>query len=94
MPGEWHGVTGSVMPVRHDVHRTCDAAFLAEEVPTDRRPRQILGQGVQPDIDHPPIALTARTLDVAGHVTIREPFRRAAKWVFACPLLSLQSHRG
>ena len=27
MPGEWHGVAGSVMPVWHDVHRTRGAAF-------------------------------------------------------------------
>ena len=31
MPGEWHGTADSVMPVRHDVHRTFDAAFLADE---------------------------------------------------------------
>jgi hypothetical protein len=44
-----------------------------------------LGQGIQPNIDHAPIALTARTLDVAGHVAVGDPFRRAARWVFACP---------
>ena len=73
MPGEWHGTADSVMPVRHDVHRTRGAAFLADEAPADRRPGQILGQDVQPDIDHAPIALAARTLDVAGHVTVGDP---------------------
>ena len=82
MPGEWHGSGSPVMPVWHDVHRTCGAAFLADEAPADRRPGQILGQGVQPDIDHASIAITARTLDVAGYVTVREPFGRAAGWVF------------
>jgi hypothetical protein len=67
------------MPVWHDVHRTFDAAFLADEATADRRPRQSLGQGVEPDVDHPPIALTARTLDVAGHVTLSNPFRWRAK---------------
>jgi hypothetical protein len=78
MPGQWHGAADSVMPVRHDVHRTFDAAFLAEEATADRRPGQFLGQGVQPDIDHPSIAL-GRALDFAGHVTVREPFGRGAK---------------
>jgi hypothetical protein len=50
MPGEWHGAADSVMPVWHDVHRTLDAAFLADETSADRRPGQFLGQGVQPDI--------------------------------------------
>ena len=45
MPGEWHGVAGSVMPVWHDVHRTRGAAFLADEAARDRRPGQVLGQG-------------------------------------------------
>src|SRR5712671_5553923 len=82
MPGEWHGAADSVMPVWHDLHRTCGAAFLADEAPTDRRPRQILGQGVQSDIDQPSITNTTRTLDVAGDVPVRQPFRRAAEWVF------------
>ena len=43
---------------------------------------------------HAPIALATRTLDVAGHVTVGDPFRRAAWWVFVCPLFSLRSHRG
>ena len=82
MPGEWHGGGSPVMPVWHDVHRTCSATLLADETPTDRRPGQVLGQGVQPDIDHASIAFTARTLDVAGYVAVREPFRRTAGWVF------------
>jgi hypothetical protein len=41
-----------------------------------------LGQGVEPDVDHAPIA---PTLDVAGHVTVGDPFRRTAGRVFACP---------
>jgi hypothetical protein len=41
VPGEWHGVAGSVMPVWYDVHRTCDATFLADEAAGDRRPRQV-----------------------------------------------------
>jgi hypothetical protein len=56
MLGEWHGVAGSVMPVWHDVHRTRDATFLADEAPADCRPGQILGQGIEPNIDHAPIA--------------------------------------
>jgi hypothetical protein len=82
MPGEWHGASDSVMPVWHDVHRTFDAAFLADEATADRRPGQGLGQGVEPDVDQAPIALRARTLDVAGHVTVRDPFRRAAEGIF------------
>jgi hypothetical protein len=42
-----------------------------------------LRQGIQSDIDHPSIAITARTLDVAGYVAVREPFRRASGWVVA-----------
>ena len=45
MPGEWHGSADPVMPVRHDVHRTFDAAFLADEATADRRPGQDLGAG-------------------------------------------------
>jgi len=88
-------MTGSVMPVWHDVHRTFDATFLADKAAADRRPRQILGQGVQSDIDHAAIALAARTLDVAGHMTVREPVGRTAGRVFACMsrLWSLRSHR-
>ena len=80
--GEWHGSAVPVMPVWHDVHRTCRATLLAAEAPSDRRPGQVLGQGVQPDIDHPSIALSARTLDVAGYVTVSDPFRWGAKRVF------------
>jgi len=96
MPGEWHGPADSVMPVRYDVHRTGDAALLADEAPTDHRPGLVLGQGVEPDVDHAPITAAARTLDVAGHMTVGEPFCRAARWVFAGPsrLRSLRSHYG
>ena len=52
MPGEWHGPADSVMPVRYDVHRTGDAALLADEAPTDHRPGLALGQGVEPHVDH------------------------------------------
>jgi hypothetical protein len=82
MPGEWHGAADSVMPVRHDVHRTCGATFPAHKAAADCRPGQIRGQGVQPNIDHPLTALTARTLDVAGNVTVSDPFRRLAKREF------------
>jgi hypothetical protein len=85
VPSEWHGVAGSVMPVWYDVHRTCDATFLADEAAGDRRPRQVLGQRIQPDIDHAAVALTARALDVAGHMAVCDPFRRTARRVFACP---------
>ena len=90
---EWHGVAG---PVRHDVHRTYRAAFAADEAPIDRRTGQILGQGVEPDVDHASIALTPRTLDVAGYVTVGEPFCRTAGWVSVCSsrLWSLRSHCG
>ena len=81
MLGEWHGGGSSVMPVRHDMHRTRGAAFLADEAPCDCRPRQVLGQGVQSDIDHASVARTARTLDVAGHMTVGDPFRRSVKRV-------------
>jgi len=85
MLGEWHGLTDSVMPVRQDVHRTRGAALPADEARADFRPGQVLRQGIQSDIDHASIALTARTLDAAGHVPVGEPFGRAARWVFACP---------
>ena len=52
MPSEWHGPADSVMPVWRDVHRTRRATFTADKAPADRRPRQVRGQGVQPDIDH------------------------------------------
>jgi hypothetical protein len=95
MLGEWHGGASSVMPIWHDVHRSCGTAFLADETPADRRPGQILGEGIQPDVDHPSITL-GRALDVAGHMTVGDPFRRAARWVFFCPsrLWSLRSHPG
>ena len=82
------------MPVWHDVHRTRGATLLVDKAPADCRPRQILGQGIQSDIDHPSIAL-ARALDVAGHVTVSDPFRRGAKREIVCrSRLSLGSHRG
>ena len=52
MLGEWHGGGGPVMPVRHDVHRTRCAALLTDQAPADRRPGQVLRQGVQSDINH------------------------------------------
>ena len=42
MPGEWHGASDSVMPVRHDVHRTFDAALPADETQAELRPGQVL----------------------------------------------------
>ena len=84
MPCKWHGAAGSVIPVWHDVHRTRGAAFVADETPTDRRLGQVQGQGSQPDVDHPSIAFAARALDVAGHVTVGDPFRRRAKRVNVC----------
>src|SRR3954469_4637939 len=63
------------MPVRHDVHRSCGSAFLADETASNRRPGQVLSQGIQSDVDHASIAL-GRTLDVAGHMTVGDPFRR------------------
>ena len=94
MPREWHSVANPVMPVGHDVHRTRGAAFLADEAPGDCRPRQILGQGVQPDIDHASIALTARTLDVTGYVAVRDPFRRASWRVFTGSKARKRPERG
>ena len=93
MLGEWHSSASSVMPVWHDVHRTRRATFLAHEAAADL---QVLGQGIQSNVDHPTIAIAARTLDVAGHVTVREPFGGTAGCVFAYPsrLWSLRSHRG
>ena len=43
--GEWHGGSGSVMPVRHDIHRTCRATFLADETAADLRTRVSLQAG-------------------------------------------------
>src|SRR5438876_12420702 len=96
MLGEWHGVAGPVMPVWGDVHRTCGAAFLTDEAPTDHRPRLVLGQGVEPDADHAAIATAARTLDVARNVPIGGPIYRAARWVFACRsrMPSRRGHHG
>ena len=79
MPGEWHAHVLHVMPVRHDVHRTRSAAFLADKVVADRRPGQVLRQGIQSDVDHATIALSARALNVAGYVAVREPFGRGRR---------------
>jgi hypothetical protein len=43
---EWHRMPDPVMPVRHDVHRSCGAADRAHEAPADARPGAVLGQGV------------------------------------------------
>ena len=74
------------MPVWHDVHRTRGTAFLANEAAGDCRPRQILGQGIQSDIDHASIAISSRALDVAGNVTFGDPFCRGTKRVIVCRL--------
>src|SRR5438309_1873602 len=50
----------------YDVHRTCYATFLADEAAGDRRPRQVLGQRIQPDINHAAVALTAPEGVVCG----------------------------
>jgi hypothetical protein len=41
-------------------------ASLADEASADCRPRQVLAQGVQANIDHASIALAARALGAAG----------------------------
>ena len=82
MLGERNGAGYPVMPVRHDVHRAGGATFLADEAPGDCRPGQILGQGVERDVDHASIAGAGRALDVAGHVTVGAPASRGAKREF------------
>lgn len=67
------------MPVRHDIHRTRGAAFFADEAPGDRRPRQILRQDIEPDVDHASIAGAGRALNVAGQMTFGDPASRCAK---------------
>lgn len=79
MLGEWHGSAVPVMPVRHDVHGSCRAALRAQEAAGDGRPRQIAGQCVEPDVNHAVTTPAARALDVAGHVTVGDPFRWSAK---------------
>jgi hypothetical protein len=79
MPGERYGSASSVVPVRHDVHRTCGATLLADEAPADHRPWLVLRKGIQSDVDHAVTALTARTLNVARHVAVGDPFRRRAE---------------
>jgi hypothetical protein len=92
MLGEWHGVAGSVMPVWHDVHRTCRAAFLADKLNADLRPGAILRQGFQPDVDQTIAA--AVTLDVAGYVAVRDPFGRASWRVVAGHVARLSLRAG
>jgi hypothetical protein len=67
MLGEWHGMTGSVMPVRHDVHRTCRATFGADKALADLRPGAILRKTIQPDVDQTimmPRSATSRKLSI------------------------------
>jgi hypothetical protein len=78
--GEWHGVALPVMPVRHDVNRAGRAAFGAQQVRADARPRLILGQGVQPDI-RLMLAVAVEALDRTGDVALGMPFRRTARRV-------------
>jgi hypothetical protein len=78
-------VARSVMPVAGDVHGTGRAAFPANEAAADFRPGQVLRQGVQSDIDHAAITFAAGTLDIAGYVPVRDPFRRTARRVFVRP---------
>jgi hypothetical protein len=66
--GKRHACILPVMPVRHDVHRTCSATFGADKAPADLRPGAILRQGIQSDVDQAIAA--AVTLDVAGYVAI------------------------
>jgi hypothetical protein len=86
---------------RHD--RLCHASLArcsqnlrrhiaCRQAPTDRRPTQVLGQGVQPDID--PTIAAAVTLDVAGYVAVRESFRRASWRVVAGHVARLPSRTG
>ena len=79
MPGKWHRGGGPVMPVRHDVHRTCSTAFFADETPSNRRPGQILRQSIEPNVDHASITGARRALNVASHMTYGDPFRWCAE---------------
>src|SRR4051812_40274042 len=81
MLSEWHGGASSVMPVWQDVHRTCGTTFAADKASIDLWPGAIRRQGVQPDVDQAIAA--AVTLDVAGYVVVREPFRRGSGRVVA-----------
>ena len=65
------------------------AACRADEAPSDHRPRLVLGQGIQPDIDHASIALAARALDVAGHVAVGDPFCGSAERVNCRSIVSM-----
>jgi hypothetical protein len=56
----------------------------AHKPPANARPRLILGQGIEPDIDHA-IATMAVTLDVAGNVPVSEPFGGTAGQIVAGP---------
>jgi hypothetical protein len=42
--------------LRTPIHRTGGSALLADEAAGDHRPGEILGQGVEPDVDHASIA--------------------------------------
>ena len=67
------------MPVWHDVHRAGRATCLADEAPSDHRPRQILRQSVPPKVDAvTSIAEAGRALDAAGHVPFANPAARGA----------------
>jgi hypothetical protein len=68
--GERHRVALHVVPVRHDVHRACCAACLADEAPADARPTPVLRQGIQPDVD-PAIAGDASTYQRPNGATWR-----------------------
>jgi len=57
-------VPSRIVPVRHDIHRAYRATLLADQTPTDARPKLVLRQRVQPDID--PAITTAVALDIAG----------------------------
>jgi hypothetical protein len=85
-------MASSVMPVWHDVHRTRGATFFADKALADLRPGATLRQGIQPDVDQPIAA--AVTLDVAGYVAFREPFRRASWRVVAGHVARLPSRTG
>ena len=63
----------------------CDATYLGDKAPTDLRPRQILRQSIQPDVDHASMALAARTLDVAGYVPSASQSAGQPGGYFACP---------
>ena len=75
----------AIMPVRRDVHRAGGAACLADEPPADNGPRLILGQGVEPNVDHPPVAFAAETVNAAGDMAGLDPLCGTAGRIVACP---------